>query len=85
MRSTFGQLIRKKREFKQLTREQLARKLRISSGFLAHLEIGTPVHLSYNLADKIRKRLNIRGAVYQPMVESQRRATSRHKKRLKSA
>lgn len=51
-------MIRVGRQKKNLTQKQLAKKLGITSGYLEHLEIDTPVRLSarvvYGLMDNLR-------------------------------
>lgn len=56
---TLGSLIQASRFCTNLTRDQLAEKVGISSGYLAHLENDRPVPLSDILAFKLHKVIGV--------------------------
>lgn len=63
MSASIGSIIRSKREKLKLTREQVAKKIKISKGYLGHLENDSHVHFSENLALKISKVLKLSNAI----------------------
>lgn len=60
MKSTVGLLIRKARESRDLTREQAAKKIGISKGYLAILENDGHVRLSDDLIGKLVTKLGVK-------------------------
>ena len=60
MSKSMGSLIRKARQRKGLSREQLAVKLRITGGYVGHLERDDDVRMSERVADQLRKAIGLR-------------------------
>lgn len=58
--ATIGSIVKNRRQSKKLTRPQLAKKLKISAGYLAHVENDMGVWLSQELLAKLQKSLSIR-------------------------
>ncbi len=58
--ASIGATIRKARETKKLTREQLAKKLKITEGYLGHIERDAPVRLSERVVKGISKSLSLK-------------------------
>ena len=67
---TIGEIIRAKRESKGMSREQLARKIQISPGYLAHIENDNHVPISSRLEFEFKKKLGLTNA-HAPLVEKQ--------------
>lgn len=56
---TMGSLIRSFREERHLSREQLAKRLSISKGYLGHLENDVPIVMSQRLYEIFNNRLGL--------------------------
>lgn len=60
MSRNFGSALRKSRESHQISRDTLARKLKISSIYVAHLENENPAApVSISLFERLKKILNL--------------------------
>lgn len=64
---SIGNTIRMAREKKGLTREQIAKKLKITPGYFGHIERDAPVPISERLVLALKKFLGLR--LNGPMVE----------------
>lgn len=64
MRKNFGAALKKSRESHNLTREQLAKKTRVSDIYIAHLENKNPAApVSFTLYDRLKTVLNLSNEV----------------------
>lgn len=74
MAQSIGQIIRGARENKNFTREQLAKKLKISASYLAAVECDHESrHISERLIGALRKHLGARMSGTAKMIESHNR------------
>lgn len=55
MKKSIGQIIRDARESQDMTREQLAKKLKITPGYLGHIERDDAVHVSDRIYAAVKK------------------------------
>jgi ribosome-binding protein aMBF1 (putative translation factor) len=59
---TIGTIVKLNREKLGLTRVDLAKKLNVHKGYIAHIENDDPFHVSESMAHSIEKELNIEKA-----------------------
>lgn len=57
--STVGTCVRECREQKEMTRDQLAKRLKISKGYLSNIENDVPVSVSPRLIAGLKKTFNL--------------------------
>ena len=58
---TIGKIIREKREINGLSRKQLARKIKITEGYLGHIERDGNVRISERLEHEFKRTIGLNG------------------------
>lgn len=83
MRNELGAMIRKHREKRQLEKEDLARKLKISAHYVRHLETECPAAVfSDNLMKRVVKTLSLPPRKALALARAHNRRVARYRKRL---
>lgn len=82
---TVGDILRKARAKKNLTREQAAKKLKISAGYYGHLECDNKVWLSDKLTARAVKALGASARLFKAQEAHNKRASKLFQARRASA
>lgn len=84
-RKTLGTALRNQREKKTLSREQVARKLKITPGYLGHLETDNYVHVSERLKIAFHKMFGIPKKQIDELAEKANKRVARKRRERQSA
>lgn len=77
---SLGELVRAKREALGLSREQLAKKVKVTPVYIGHIERDAPVHFSERLETEIGKVLKLKLSPYSEDQNARAREYYRNRK-----